>query len=127
MTQAGTILLVEDNEDSRIVYSTYLRHCGYTVLEAVDGVEGIRRAKEELPDVILMDISIPLVDGWQATRTLKADPTTRHIPIVALTAHAREADRERAREAGCDGYLSKPAVPRAVAAEVERMLRKRDD
>ena len=122
-----TILLVDDNAGLRDLLAPTLRFCGYTVLEAVDGVEGIRRAKEELPDVILMDISIPLVDGWQATRTLKADPTTRHIPIVALTAHAREADRERAREAGCDGYLSKPAVPRAVAAEVERMLRKRDD
>ena len=117
-----TILLVEDHEDNRIVYRTVLQHFGYTVLEAFDGEEGVRRAREELPDLILMDISIPRLDGWQATRILKADPATRRIPIIALTAHALPEDRAQADSVGCDGYLAKPIEPRRVLEEFRRAL-----
>jgi two-component system cell cycle response regulator DivK len=125
MTPNGkTILLVEDNEDNRIVYSTILRHFGYGVSEALNGEDGIRKARAEKPDLILMDISIPVVDGWEATQVLKSDPATKDIPIIALTAHALASDREKAMEVGCDGYLAKPCEPRAVVAEVQRFLGK---
>src|SRR5688572_8275352 len=117
-----TVLIVEDNEDNRIVYSTMLRHFGFAVDEAENGAEGILKARSSLPDLILMDIAIPLVDGWEAVQRLKKDPTTAHIPIVALTAHAMPADRERAMHVGCDGYLAKPCEPRAVVEEVKRIL-----
>lgn len=117
-----TILLVEDHEDNRIVYSTILEHFGYTVLLATDGAEGVRLAREALPDLVLMDVSIPVMDGWEATRVLKSEPATAGIPIVALTAHALATDRERAAEAGCDGYLAKPVEPRRVLEEVRRFL-----
>ena len=120
------VLLVEDNEDNRIVYSTILRHFGYQVTEALNGEEGISKAKSEMPDLILMDISIPIIDGWEATQVLKHDPGTRDIPIIALTAHALASDREKAMEVGCDGYLAKPCEPRAVVAEVQRFLGKKD-
>jgi CheY-like chemotaxis protein len=125
MTANGkTVLLVEDNEDNRIVYSTILRHFGYSVTEALNGEEGIAKARSEKPDLILMDISIPVIDGWEATQVLKHDPQTREIPIIALTAHALASDREKAMEVGCDGYLAKPCEPRAVVAEVQRFLGK---
>jgi CheY-like chemotaxis protein len=117
-----TVLLVEDNDDNRIIYSTYLTHSGFRVIEAADGERGIALAQSEQPDVILMDVAIPLVDGWEATRRLKADPVTAHIPVIALTAHALAADRERALEVGCDDYLPKPVEPRAVGAAIERIL-----
>ena len=122
MDRDRTVLIVEDNEDNRIVYSTILRHHGFRVSEALDGEEGISKAREELPDIILMDISIPVMDGWEVTQTLKRDDLTRHIPVVALTAHAMPGDRERAIAVGCDGYLAKPCEPRAVLAEVNRLL-----
>jgi len=121
-----TVLLVEDNEDNRIVYSTILEHFGYRVMEALNGEEGIAKARAERPDLILMDISIPIIDGWEATQVLKHDPRTRLIPIIALTAHALASDRERAMEVGCDGYLAKPCEPRAVVAEVQRFLGRAD-
>lgn len=117
-----TILLVEDNEDNRIVYSTILKHFGYKVTEAWNGEEGISKARSGKPDLILMDISIPIIDGWEATQVLKHDPATKHIPIIALTAHALASDRDKAYEVGCDGYLAKPCEPRAVVAEVQRFL-----
>ncbi len=120
--RAPTILIVEDNEDNRIVYSTMLRHFGFAVDEAENGAEGILKARTGLPDLILMDIAIPLVDGWEAVLRLKKDPVTAGIPIVALTAHAMPADRERAIQVGCDGYLAKPCEPRAVVEEVRRIL-----
>ncbi|MGH7713419.1 MAG: response regulator [Gemmatimonadaceae bacterium] len=120
--RSPTVLIVEDNEDNRIVYSTMLRHFGFAVDEAENGAEGILKARTNLPDLILMDIAIPLVDGWEAVQRLKKDPTTAHIPIVALTAHAMPADRERAIQVGCDGYLAKPCEPRAVVEEVKRIL-----
>src|SRR4026207_2393760 len=127
MSSSGKmVLLVEDNEDNRIVYSTILKHFGYKVTEALNGEEGISKARSEHPDLILMDISIPIIDGWEATQVLKHDPQTRGIPIIALTAHALASDREKAMEVGCDGYLAKPCEPRAVVAEVQRFLGKVD-
>lgn len=117
-----TVLLVEDNEDNRIIYGTILQHHGFEVVEAVNGIEGVRMAREILPDVILMDVSIPILDGWQATQLIKSDPTTARIPIIALTAHSLESDRERAREVGCDGYLAKPCGPGKVLAELARLI-----
>jgi two-component system, cell cycle response regulator DivK len=117
-----TILLVEDNEDNLAVYRTILDHMGYRVLEARDGEEGVQRAQQDRPDLILMDISIPKIDGWEATRRLKADEATRGIPIVALTAHALEEDRQKALDTGCDGYLAKPVEPRRVVEEVRRFV-----
>jgi two-component system cell cycle response regulator DivK len=127
MSDSGKlILLVEDNEDNRIVYSTILKHFGYEVIEALNGEEGIAKARSQQPNLILMDISIPVIDGWEATQVLKHDPTTKHIPIIALTAHALASDREKAMEVGCDGYLAKPCEPRAVVAEVQRFLGRTD-
>src|SRR6478735_4165112 len=118
----STVLLVEDNEDNLLIYSTILRHSGFTVLEARDGQAGIETAKRELPGLILMDVSIPLIDGLEATRRLKADPATKAIPIIALTAHALATDQQKAIEAGCDAYISKPAEPRVVLAAVKQFL-----
>lgn len=116
------MLLVEDNEDNRTIYSTVLRYLGYQVIEAVDGLEAIALARSERPDIVLMDISIPGIDGWEATRVLREDPATRAIPIVALTAHALADDRERAAKAGFTSYLAKPIEPNAVVAEVRRLI-----
>ena len=125
MSSSGKmVLLVEDNEDNRIVYSTILKHFGYEVTEALNGEEGIAKARSEKPDLILMDISIPIIDGWDAPQVLTHDPSTKAIPIIALTAHALASDREKAMEVGCDGYLAKPCEPRAVVAEVQRFLGK---
>ncbi|HEV2150412.1 MAG TPA: response regulator [Longimicrobiaceae bacterium] len=117
-----TVLLVEDNEDNRTVYRTILEHFGYEVIEARNGEDGIRMAREDDPDLILMDISIPLIDGWEATKILKGDAATAAIPIIALTAHALATDRAKAQEVGCDGYLAKPCEPRRVVAEVEKFI-----
>lgn len=117
-----TVLIVEDNEDNRIVYATILQHRGYAVLEARNGEEGVRIARERLPDLVLMDISVPIIDGWQATELLKGDDRTSTIPVIALTAHALAEDRETARNVGCDGYLAKPCEPRTVVAEVEKFI-----
>ncbi|GIO07682.1 response regulator [Brevibacillus reuszeri] len=102
------ILLVEDNEMNRDMLSRRLMRKGYEVIIAVDGQEGVEAAKNELPDLILMDLSLPVLDGWDATRQLKAWPQTKHIPIIALTAHAMASDRETALAAGCDDFDTKP-------------------
>lgn len=119
---AATILLVEDNPDNRTIYGTILRHFGYTVAEAETGEDGVRMAREILPALILMDVAMPGMDGWEATSILKGDAATAAIPVIALTAHAMSEDRRRAEEVGCDGYLSKPVEPRRVVQEVERLL-----
>ena len=116
------MLLVEDNEDNRIIYSTVLRHVGYDVIEALDGAEAIALARSARPDLILMDISLPEIDGWEATRILRLDIATRGIPIIALTAHAMPDDREKAAQIGFTSYLAKPIEPRAVVAEVRRWI-----
>lgn len=102
------ILLVEDNEMNRDMLSRRLQRRGYEVIIAVDGERGVAMAKSEAPDLILMDMSLPVIDGWEATRTLKAAPETRNIPVIALTAHAMSTDRDKALEAGCDDYDTKP-------------------
>ncbi|MEP6620639.1 MAG: response regulator [bacterium] len=117
-----TVLLVEDNEDNRIIYSTVLRHLGYDVIEAQDGVSALAIARSALPDIILMDISIPEMDGWEATRILRQDPATQDIPVIALTAHALAGDREKAVKIGFAAYLAKPVEPKIVAAEVRRWI-----
>lgn len=124
MAEAPTVLLIEDNDDNLRIYSTILTYAGYRVLEATDGEAGLASARTAQPDLILMDVSIPKIDGWEATRILKADPATSSIPVIALTAHALASDRERAEQIGFDGYISKPAEPRLVLAEVERRLGK---
>jgi CheY-like chemotaxis protein len=111
------ILYVEDNEDNVYVVKTRLTRAGFTVLVAGDGAQGVTMATAERPDLILMDLSLPVIDGWEATRRLKAAPETRHIPVIALTAHAMTGDRERALEAGCDDFDTKPV-------EVARLLDK---
>ncbi|MEX2581882.1 MAG: response regulator [Gemmatimonadota bacterium] len=116
------VLLIEDNPDNRGIYRTILEHGGFEVLEAEDGEVGIDLARSRMPDLILMDVAIPLIDGWEATRILKADAATSAIPIIALTAHALHTDRLRAEEVGCDGYIAKPALPRVVLEEVRRRL-----
>jgi two-component system cell cycle response regulator DivK len=105
---APTILLVEDNELNRDMLSRRLERRGYTVVMAVDGEEGVESAQRTRPDLILMDMSLPVLDGWEATRRLKTDPGTRDIPIIGLSAHAMAGDRERALDAGCDDYDTKP-------------------
>ena len=99
-----------------------LRELGFEVIEARDGEEGVNRARSDHPDIILMDISIPKMDGWEATERLKGDDETAGIPIIALTAHALEEDRAKAMRAGCDGYLAKPVEPRRVVQEVEKFI-----
>jgi CheY-like chemotaxis protein len=116
------ILLVEDQEMNRDMLSRRLKKRGYEVSIAVDGAEGVDKARSESPDLILMDMSLPVMDGWEATRTLKADEATRSIPVVALTAHAMSTDREKALAAGCDAYETKPVeLPRLIET-MEKLL-----
>lgn len=116
------ILLVEDNEMNRDMLSRRLERRGYKVLIAVDGQMGIDMARAEAPDLILMDMSLPVMDGWEATRTLKASDATRHIPVIALTAHAMSTDREKAIEAGCDDYDTKPIELPRLLAKMEALI-----
>ncbi len=116
------ILLVEDNEMNRDMLSRRLQRKGYEVLLAVDGGQGVEAAKKELPDLVLMDMSLPVLDGWEATRQLKADEATRAIPVIALTAHAMAGDEEKAREAGCDDYDTKPVELPRLLGKIEALL-----
>jgi len=102
------ILLVEDNELNRDMLSKRLERKGYEIIMAVDGQEGVNRARDTLPNLILMDMSLPIINGWEATMQIKSDPQTKHIPIIALTAHAMATDREKTMAAGCDDYETKP-------------------
>lgn len=117
-----TVLLVEDNADNQEIYRLILIHHGFAVLQAWDGEGGIMMARRHNPDLILMDLTMPLIDGLEATRLLKADPATRGIPIIALTAHAEHEDRAAAADAGCTSFLAKPVTPNLVAVEVQRVL-----
>jgi two-component system cell cycle response regulator DivK len=117
-----TVLLVEDNEDNRIVYSTILRHHGFRTVEAVDGEDGLLKASESTPDLVILDISLPRMDGWTVAQRLRATPATASVPMLALTAHASPGDRERARREGFNGYLAKPCDPAAVLSEVRRLI-----
>ena len=116
------ILLVEDQEMNRDMLSRRLKKRGYEVAIAVDGAEGVEKARSEAPDLILMDMSLPVMDGWEATRTLKADGATRSIPVVALTAHAMSTDREKALEAGCDAYETKPVELPRLLETIQKLL-----
>lgn len=113
------ILLVEDNEMNRDMLSRRLERKGYQVVLAMDGQEGLEKARSAAPDLILMDMSLPILDGWDATRQLKANPALRQIPVIALTAHAMASDEQKCREAGCDDYETKPI-------ELPRLLQKID-
>jgi CheY-like chemotaxis protein len=117
-----TILLAEDFEDARELYRDYLEFSGFQVLTVANGREAIERAIELQPDLILMDASMPVLDGWQATRELKANDATRHIPVVALTAHAFDDARQQARAAGCDGFITKPCLPDDLVSQVRSVL-----
>lgn len=117
-----TILIVEDNRRSMLLIRDLLEIHEFRTLEAFDGEEGIARAKAERPDLILMDLQLPGMDGLTATRLLRQDPVTAGIPVVALTAHAMKGDRERALEAGCNGYIAKPIDTRRFLAQVQAFL-----
>jgi two-component system cell cycle response regulator DivK len=120
-----TVLLVEDNEMNRDMLSRRLARRGFDVLLAVDGEQGVRMAKTEMPDLILMDMNLPVLDGWGATRQIKAEASTQFIPLIALTAHAMTGDRDKALEAGCDDYDTKPVELPRLLEKMERLLRER--
>jgi two-component system cell cycle response regulator DivK len=117
-----TILLVEDNEMNRDMLSRRLQRRGYEVIIAVDGQQGVAMAQSEAPDLILMDMSLPVIDGWEATRVLKAAPATKGIPVIALTAHAMSTDRDKAMQAGCDDYDTKPIELPRLLEKIEMLL-----
>jgi CheY-like chemotaxis protein len=116
------ILLVEDNEMNRDMLSRRLERRGYAISIAVDGAEGVAMARAESPDLILLDMSLPILDGWEAARQLKADAATQKIPIIALTAHAMAGDREKALEAGCNDYDTKPIELPRLIGKIEALL-----
>jgi CheY-like chemotaxis protein len=116
------ILLAEDFEDARELYRDYLEFSGFTVLTAANGREAIDQALALQPDIILMDASMPVLDGWQATRELKANPATKHIPVLALTAHAFDDARREASAVGCDGFVTKPCLPDDLVTRVRAFL-----
>jgi CheY-like chemotaxis protein len=124
MYQMAKLLIVEDNEMNRDMLSRRLMRRGYEVAIAVDGEQGVSMAGSENPNLILMDMSLPGLDGWEATRLLKAAPETKHIPIVALTAHAMSNDREKAMAAGCDDYDTKPVELSRLIGKIETWLKK---
>lgn len=118
------ILIVEDNEMNRDMLSRRLERKGYFITMAVDGGEGVAKALAEKPDLILMDMSLPVMDGWEATRCVKADPATKHIPVIALTAHAMAGDRDKTLQAGCDDYDTKPIDLVRLLGKIEAQLQK---
>ena len=120
----SVILSVEDHESNRKIIRDLFTRKGYRVIEAVDGEEAVRMAKREKPDLILMDVQLPKMDGYEATRRIKADPELSHIPILAVTSYALSGDKEQALEAGCDDYVAKPFRPRELLAKVEQLLGK---
>lgn len=118
------ILIVEDNEMNRDMLSRRLERRGYTTVIAIDGGAGLEKARTEAPDLILMDMSLPVIDGWEASRQLKADPATASIPIIALTAHAMTSDRDKALKAGCNDYDTKPVELPRLLQKMETLLGK---
>jgi two-component system, cell cycle response regulator DivK len=121
------VLLVEDNEMNRDMLSRRLIRRGFQVVFAMDGQQGVDLARSERPDIILMDMSLPVIDGWEATRRVKADDATRSVPVIGLTAHAMAGDREKAIEAGCDDYDTKPVELDRLIGKIERLLRAAKD
>jgi CheY-like chemotaxis protein len=116
------VLLVDDYPDAREMYSEYLQYSGFDVIEAGNGIEALQQAIEREPDIILMDLSLPVMDGWEATRRLKADRRTARIPVVALTGHALAGISEGARRAGCDAFVTKPCLPEDLVKEIRKVL-----
>jgi two-component system cell cycle response regulator DivK len=116
------ILVIEDTEDNRRILRDLLTAAGYDIIEAADGATGVAMAASESPDLILMDIQLPIIDGYEATRRIKADPATQHIPIVAVTSYALAGDEIKTREAGCDGYIAKPYSPRHLLERVREFI-----
>jgi CheY-like chemotaxis protein len=116
------ILIVDDNVDAREMYAMYLEHEGFRSAEANNGADAIARTRDDKPSLILMDATMPGMDGWEAARRLKEDAATRDIPLIMLTAHAFQEHRARAAEAGADGFLAKPVLPDQLAAEIRRVL-----
>ncbi len=119
---AALVLVVDDFQDNREMFAEILSLSGFRVREAENGREALDRAFSEVPDVVLMDLSLPELDGWEATRRLKRDPRTAHVPVVALTGHALAECSRDAREAGCDAFLTKPCLPEVIVDEVRRVL-----
>ena len=116
------VLLVDDYRDAREMYSEYLEFSGFDVVEAANGMEALQRAVESAPDIVLMDLSLPVMDGWEATRRLKQDERTAQIPVVALTGHALAGVSEDAKQAGCDAFVTKPCLPEDLVKEIRRVL-----
>ena len=116
------VLVVDDYPDAREMYSEYLEYCGFEVVQAANGMEALNRAAEWKPDIILMDLSLPVMDGWEATRRLKADKRTAKIPVVALTGHALAGISEGAKKAGCDAFVTKPCLPEDLVKEIRKIL-----
>jgi len=116
------VLVVEDTEDNRQIIRDLLTSAGYEMIEAVNGEQGVAMAAEHRPDLILMDIQLPVLDGYEATRRIKANPALRHIPIIAVTSYALSGDEEKTREAGCDAYVAKPFSPRLLLAKLRGFL-----
>lgn len=116
------VLIVEDQSDLRLLYVEHLTTSGFDCIEAANGAEAIDHTSQRQPDVVLMDLSLPVVDGWEATRRIKGDDRTRHIPVVALTAHDGSGELERATLAGCDWFVPKPCPPHALVMEIRRVL-----
>jgi CheY-like chemotaxis protein len=117
------ILLVEDYDDAREMYRDYLEFAGFQVDTARDGHEALEQARRHNPDLVLMDLSLPGLDGWEATRILKKDPATSHLIVVALSAHALSAEGDRARAAGCDGFIAKPCLPHDLVEQITEYLK----
>ena len=124
-TRRTLILVVDDVADNRDIYTQYLVHQGFQVALAGDGQEALEQAQRLSPDLIVMDLSLPVMDGWEATRQLKKNGITKHIPVLALTAHAQEGVAKTAEEAGCDRFVTKPCPPDELAKEIVRMLDKK--
>ena len=120
--KSATVLLVEDVADTREMYADYLRHCGFHVTAVTTGAEALDAAREQMPDVILMDAAMPGLDGWAATKLLKNDPITRDVPILILTAHVFAEHRAKAQEVGADGFIGKPCMPDELAREITTAL-----
>jgi two-component system cell cycle response regulator DivK len=116
------VLLVDDYPDAREMYSEYLSYSGFEVVEAANGMEALQQAIDSAPDIILMDLSLPVMDGWEATRRLKADKRTARIPVVALTGHALAGISEGAKRAGCDAFVTKPCLPEDLVKEIRKVL-----
>ena len=120
--QRPRVLIVDDYPDAREMYSEYLQYSGFDVVEAQNGMEALQRAVDDKPDIILMDLSLPVMDGWEATRRLKADKRTASIPVVALTGHALAGISDGAKKAGCDAFVTKPCLPEDLVREIRKVL-----